>query len=272
MVGSHLAPNVHIVCGYLYLSVIHVSRFVTMWTRRLNLISPLFSVEENMKKSNGNSSRPESTTKDVTVPITAASERRPSTVVGFKGEFILAPWSKWANRFVVAAIIQGAIATGITAFLLYDATYDTPGAARTVAAGGAGTWLTVGYLGFLILGPLACAVTSLFYQHLEATLRAPYGGASNVLAWLHLVLMNVGVTGATVIMLDGGWRAGNLTYTLQQQTNPTLSAGAIAGQVHVQILGGLPPYIAVLGALAIIGAFAGGLGYVMAWRHASKGS
>jgi len=214
----------------------------------------------------GNRSKETETSDDPTLAL--ASERRPSTTVGFRPE--TSSWSKWANRFVIAAIAQGAIAVGITAFLLYDATFDTPGAARIVASGGAGTWLTVGYLGFLILGPLACAVTSLFYQHLEANLRAPYGGFSNILAWLHLVLMNVGIAAATVIMLQGGWRAGNLTYTLQQQTNPTLSPGAIAGQVHVQILGGLPPYIAALGAIAIIGAFAGGLGYVMAWNRSRK--
>jgi len=219
-----------------------------------------------MKIRNGNGlGKADSENKEV---MANASDRRPGTVVGFRPE--TGTWSKWANRFVIAAMVQGAIAVGITAFLLYDATYDSPGAARIVASGGAGTWLTVGYLGFLILGPLACAVTSLFYQHLEANLRAPYGGLSNFLAWMHLVLMNVGITAATVIMLQGGWRAGNLTYTLQQQTNPTLSAGAIAGQVHVQILGELPPYIAALGAMAIIGAFAGGLGYVMAWNRARK--
>jgi hypothetical protein len=204
-----------------------------------------------------------------------ASERRPGTVVGFKPD--PAPWSKWANRFVIAAIVQGAIAVGVTAYLVYDATYDSPGAARIVASGGAGTWLTVGYLGFLILGPIAAAVTSLFYQHLEANLRAPYSGFSNLLAWLHLVLMNFGITAATLVMLNGGWRAGVLTYTLQNDPSckttllpATCSAGYIAGQVHEQILGGLPPYIAILSAIAMIGALAGGLGYVIAWRRSQK--
>jgi len=197
-------------------------------------------------------------------------DRRPSTVVGFRPESMLAPWSQWANRFIIAAIVQGAIAVGVSAFLLYDALYDAPGAAKIVAAGGAGTWLTVGYLGFLILGPLAAAVTSLFYQHLEAHLRAPYHGFSNIFAWLHLVLMNIGVAGATLIMMNGGWRAGVLTYTLQQQTNPSLTPGQINGQVHVQILSGYPPYIAAFAAIGILGAIAGGLGYAIAWRRASK--
>ena len=126
-----------------------------------------------------------------------SGDRRPSTVVGFRPEALLAPWSRWANRFIIAAILQGALAVGVSAYLLYDATFDTPGAARIAAAGGPGVWLVSGYLGFIVLGPLAAAVTSLFYQHLEAHLRAPYSGFSNVLAWLHLALMNVGVVGAT---------------------------------------------------------------------------
>ena len=59
--------------------------------------------------------------------------------------------SKWANRFVVAAIAQGALAAGLTAYFLYDSKYpqnaQDPGPARIVASGGAGTWLAMGYLG-----------------------------------------------------------------------------------------------------------------------------
>src|SRR6266704_3296047 len=146
--------------------------FCTKWTPRLNAIYAPYSVEETMKTVDANRKEPDrKDTKDETFQL--ASDRRPSTVVGFRPESMLAPWSQWANRFIIAAIVQGAIAVGVSAFLLYDALYDAPGAAKIVAAGGAGTWLTVGYLGFLILGPLAAAVTSLFYQHLEAHLRAP---------------------------------------------------------------------------------------------------
>ncbi len=175
--------------------------------------------------------------------------------------------SRWANRFIMAAIIQGAIAAGITAFLLYDGVYDSPGAARIVASGGPGTWLTAGYLAFIMFGPLAAAVTSLFYQHIEVHMRSPYKGSSNILAWLHLILMNVGVIGATGIMMEGGWRGGALALS----TNPTNPSAAYF-QVHEQILAPLPPYIAAFVAIALVGALAGGLGYIVAWRSASKTS
>src|SRR6266568_4192265 len=186
-----------------------------------------------------------------------------------KWQMSLSPSSKWANRFIIAAIVQGALAAGLTAWLLYDATYDPPGAARVVASGGGGTWLTEGYLAYIMFGPLAVAVTALFYQHLEVNLRAPYKGWPNALAWLHLVLMNVGVVGATWLMMNGGYRGGALTITLEAQ-NPTWSIGQVLGQVHVQVLSGYPSYIAPFAALAIIGAFAGGLGFVAVWRRALK--
>ena len=186
-----------------------------------------------------------------------------------KWQISVSPTSRWANRFIIAAIVQGALAAGVTSYLLYDAVYGSPGPARIVAGGSAGTWLTVGYLGYIMLGPLAAAVTALFYQHLEVNLRAPYKGWPNVFAWLHLVLMNVGVVGATWLMMNGGYRGGALTITLEAQ-NPTCSIGEVLGQVHVQVLSGYPSYIAPFAALAIIGAFAGGLGFVGAWRRALK--
>ena len=70
--------------------------------------------------------------------------------------------SKWANRFVIAAIIQGALAAALTSYLLYQGVWGFPAASRIVAGGGAGTWLTVGYLVYIVLGPISAAVTALF--------------------------------------------------------------------------------------------------------------
>ncbi len=127
----------------------------------------------------------------------------------------------------------------------------------------------MGYLAFIMFGPLAAAVTSLFYQHIEVNLHTPYKGSSTILAWLHLVLMNVGVVCATFIMMNGGYRGGALTISLEA-ANPTMPIGQVLGQVHVQVLGGLPPYIAAFTLLAIVGAFAGGVGYFVTWKRSMK--
>src|SRR5437773_10223964 len=132
-----------------------------------------------MKTVDANRKEPDrKDTRDETFPL--ASDRRPSTVVGFRHESLPAPWSRWANRFIIAAIAEGALAVGVSAYLLYAAVYDTPGAAKIVASRGPGTWLTAGEHGFIVLGPPAAAVTSLVYQHLEVYLRAPDGGPRNL--------------------------------------------------------------------------------------------
>lgn len=176
--------------------------------------------------------------------------------------------SKWANRFVIAAIIQGALAAALTSYLLYQGVFGFPAASRIVAAGGAGTWLTVGYLVYIVLGPIAAAVTALFYQHIEAHLHKPYTGLTNVLAWIHLVLMNVGVVGGTWLMMNAGYRGGAAAMPVAQ--GGLGWTGANAGLVHSEIMVFYPPYIAVFIAIALVGAIAGGLGYVISWRRTLK--
>jgi hypothetical protein len=187
--------------------------------------------------------------------------------------------SKWANRFILAAIVQGALAAGLTAYFLYVSKYPQdsldPGPARIVAGGGAGTWLAMGYLAYIIFGPLAVAVTSLFYQHIEVVLGGVYKGAMNALGWIHLVLMNVGVVGGTWIMMNGGYRGAALAINLAAADNAACSctthnAAQYGGQVHVQVLSGLVDPIGYFALVAVLGAFAGGVGYMIAWRRAMK--
>lgn len=174
--------------------------------------------------------------------------------------------SKWANRFVMTAIIQGALAAALTSYLLYEGVWGTPAASRIVAGGGAGTWLTVVYLVYVPLGPIAAAVTALFYQHIEATLQKSYTAWTNLLAWGHIVLMNVGVVGATWLMMNAGYRGGALALTLAAN-NPAMSARDISTAVHEQVMVSYPPYIAVFIGIALLGAMSGGVGYILAWRR-----
>ncbi len=173
--------------------------------------------------------------------------------------------SKWENRFVIAAIVQGALAALLTTYLLYQGVYGAPAASRIVAGGGAGTWLTVGYLIFILLGPIAAAVTALFYQHIEVTLGKTYGGLTSAMAWIHLVLMNVGVVGATWLMMNAGYRGGAAALS-----TAVGGLGWTPAQVHANIMEGYPAYIAPFIALALVGAIAGGLGYVLAWNRTIK--
>jgi hypothetical protein len=56
----------------------------------------------------------------------------------------------WAKRFMAAAIVQGAIISGLTIFLvLGQISVIKPEISRVIAAGGAGTWFTLGFVMYI---------------------------------------------------------------------------------------------------------------------------
>lgn len=167
--------------------------------------------------------------------------------------------SKWATSFIFASIVQGLLAVVWTALIALPIL--TPSPSRVIAGGGGGTWFFVGYSTYLIVGVLGVALTALFYFYIESVLRKPYRGANRILAALHLILMNVGVAGATFLMMIGGYQAGAAVL-------PEAAGGKDwnAGQVHEFILGPLPTPISVFIYLAGLGALLGGLGYILAYK------
>lgn len=80
--------------------------------------------------------------------------------------------SMWTSRFIVAAIVQGAIITGFTLFFV---------GAQVLISGiniiqflslsfeGPAKWFSLGYIFYLVL-VVARAVTAVFYQHLEVNM------------------------------------------------------------------------------------------------------
>jgi hypothetical protein len=131
--------------------------------------------------------------------------------------------------------------------------------ARVIASGEAGTWFTVGYLTYLIVGVVAIAVTSLFYFLIETMQGKVYKGVAKALAWIHLVFGNVGVAGAAILAMMGGYLGG-----AAMQPAKFGGMGWNTGQVHVSILQYYSEPIAAFLILGLIGFFAGGLGYLMA--------
>jgi len=177
--------------------------------------------------------------------------------------------TSWASRFIVAAIVQGALATVLTLYLvLGQLTFLKPEVSRVIAFGSAGTWFTVGYALYFIVGVIGVAVTALFYNHIENVLGKPYQGFANFLAWAHLILMNVGVVGATWLLMVAGYQGG------AAMLPPEVGGrGWNAGQVHTNVFYGIPlgypTWIAVFIIMLALGAILGGLGYVITWRRRS---
>lgn len=173
---------------------------------------------------------------------------------------------KWAGRFIWAAVVQGLIAAAVTVLILDPLQYITGNAdyyspAKVIAGNGAGTWMFTGYISYLVVGVVAVAVTAMFYFYIEGILGKVYSGFTNVLAWAHLVLMNVGVAASMLLMIYGGYLAG-------WAAAPASSGGGglTSLQIHEQILGQLTDPIGGLILLAVLGALLGGLGYVMRSR------
>jgi hypothetical protein len=174
--------------------------------------------------------------------------------------------SKMAGLFIYAAIVQGAVAALIT-FLgafgdnssllhLYPVSV-----AHVIAGGQAGNRFIIGYLTYLVVGVVAMAVTSLFYFYIETVQGKVYKGIAKWLAWVHLVLGNIGVAGASILAMMGGYLTG-----AAMQPVSSGGMGWSSGQVHVNILQYYPTPIAVFLGLGLLGFFLGGIGYLIVMR------
>ena len=204
----------------------------------------------------------------------------------------MADQSKWAGRFVAAAIIQGAIAFVIMSVLLGVSVLGAVGVGglgpspgkivaggdscsvkitnatagtRTATCSNASNWFIVGMIGYALVGVLGIAVSALFYQYLESTLGAPYSGWRDITAWLHLFLGRAGSSAAALLAAYGGYLGGAALLPVSSG-----GLGQNPGYVHVNILNPLSLPITVLMALGLLGFFLGGLGYVTAWWAVRK--
>jgi hypothetical protein len=119
----------------------------------------------------------------------------------------------------------------------------------------------MGYVMYVIVGVVAMAVTSLFYFYIETVQGKVYTGAAKAFSWIHLVFGNVGVAGAAILSMIGGYLGG-------AGMVPTSEGGQgwTTGQVHVHVLQYYTTPIAAFLLLALIGFALGGLGYLLAMR------
>ena len=171
--------------------------------------------------------------------------------------------SRMAGLFLYAAIIQGAIAAVITFLGGFGDQLGlfSVGVSRVIAGGEAGMWFVMGYIMYIIVGVVAMAVTSLFYFYIETVMGHMYSGLARILAWIHLVLGNVGVAGASLLAMVAGYLGG-------AAAQPVSSGGMgwNTGQVHTNIMQYFPNPIGVFIGLALLGFFLGGIGYILALR------
>jgi hypothetical protein len=171
--------------------------------------------------------------------------------------------SIWTRRFISAAVIQGAIIVGLTVFLvLGQISVLKPELSRVIAAGGAGTWFTFGYLMYVIVGVIGVAVSGLFYYYLEKVIGIDYSRSiiARIMAWIHLLLMNIGTVGVTALLMYVGYIGG--AATLPKIVD---GGGLNAAQAH-EILGPFVEPISAAILVLVTGVLAGGIGFLLMYR------
>jgi hypothetical protein len=167
---------------------------------------------------------------------------------------------RWVDRFIIAAIIQGAL---ITVMALVIVTIQMMNNQINIiqylslSFDGTAKWFFLGIIFHLII-IVAVAVTALFYSHLEITLGKKFTKKSNILAGIHLVGMNVGGAGAMMIMTYAGLAGtGLLSIFTEGKLGPKYPA---IMDSFIEPIGGFIAFLA-------IGVFCGGLGFLIAYRN-----
>jgi len=161
----------------------------------------------------------------------------------------------WSKRFGTVALVNALIAI---VWLLFPIALDTR-ISRTIAGGSVGTWGFLGFLLFLIVGVLGFATfASLYYVIPKAT----GGTINNILAWLHLVLLEIGTVAGTALLGYAGYIGG--TTMLDELAKGTAEKN-IPGIVHVKI-GFVVQPIGILALVAGLGVLLGVIALFLTYR------
>ncbi len=167
--------------------------------------------------------------------------------------------SVWSNRFIIAAIVQGAVITGLT-LAFVSAQILTSGTNiiqfLSLSFEGPAKWFFLGYIFYMIL-VVAIAVTAVFYNHLEVGMGRQIKGFRSALAWVHLVGMNVGGAATTIIMISAGLAGSGVL--------DIVVGGSDTPQENTAIMDRFIAPIAIFTGVLSIGVISGGLAFVMSY-------
>jgi uncharacterized membrane protein SirB2 len=129
---------------------------------------------------------------------------------------------------------------------------------------GPAKWFFLGYIFYLIL-VVAIAVTAVFYNHLEVNLDKQIHGFRSMLAWIHLIGMNVGGAATTIAMISAGLIGSGM---LDLMLNGGMADRTL--QPNVEIMEHFITPIAAFAGLLSIGVIAGGVAYITTYLRKKK--
>jgi hypothetical protein len=185
-------------------------------------------------------------------------QQKKTLISKMHGLRLMSSISTWGNRFIIAAIIQGAIITGLTLLIVviqlsFSSTINII-QFLSLSFEGPAKWFFLGYIFYLIL-VVAIAVTAVFYNHLEINMGKRIRRFKTILAWIHLIGMNVGGTAITLTMIFAGLIGSGILAVITSggRASPTPN-----NAIMVQFI----PPIALFAAILSIGVIAGGITYI----------
>ncbi|MGI9011291.1 MAG: hypothetical protein ACR2F1_08905 [Nitrososphaeraceae archaeon] len=179
----------------------------------------------------------------------------------------------WGNRFILSAIIQGAVITILTLIIVgFQLTISNINIIQflSLTFDGPSKWFFLGYIFYLIL-IVAIAVTAVFYLHLEVHMGKKIKGLKSVLAGIHLVGMNVGGAGTTIVMIFAGLSGSGILDIVLNETIP--SAAELSSSINSNTVDIMEQFIVPItgfAGLLSIGVISGGLTYIMTFFKSSK--
>lgn len=170
--------------------------------------------------------------------------------------------SVWSNRFIIAAIVQGAVITGLTlAFVAAQILTSGTNIIEFLSLSfeGPAKWIFLGYIFYMIL-IVSIATTSVFYNHFEVNMQRVIRGFRSVLAWVHLIGMNVGGATVTLTMIYAGLVGSGIIEIIMSGGN-----NAVELKPNTQILEQFIIPISIFAAILVIGLIAGGLTFLLSF-------
>ena len=165
----------------------------------------------------------------------------------------------WSKRFGAVSLVNVLIAI---VWLLLPIALDTR-ISRTIAGGSAGTWGFLGFLLFLVVGVVGFAAFAALYYVIPT---ATGGTVNNILAWLHLVLLEIGTVIGTGLLGYAGYIGGT---TILDETAKGTAAEDIPAIVHGKI-GFVVQPIGMLALVAALGVLLGVVALFLAYRRTGK--
>lgn len=214
------------------------------------------------------------------IELTEQGSRRPEATVSGNGinernegrRLLLSvtdtlPYAKWANRFLQSAIIQGAVITLLTILfisiqLLLSSNINII-QFLSLSFEGPAKWIFLGYIFYMIL-IVAIATTAVFYNHFEVNMHRGIQGIRSILAWIHLLGMNIGGATVTLTIASAGLIGSGVIGTI-------LSGGNITEvKPNTQILEQFIIPISIFAAVLVIGLIAGGLTFLLNYLDYKK--